>query len=244
MVNKPKDFDTTQGYEEFGALPAGGYVCRIMNVEETVSQSGRDMLKISLDIAEGEYKDRFATMYRTDYRLDKKWGCIAYQLIYDPTDNASTNRGFKSFCTAAEKSNRGFTIQWGNNFAACFKNKIVGVIFRREQYIGNDNAAHWSTKPVSFRNADKIRKGDFGVPGDKPLANQPAPAYSGYPAAGTAGVTAAVPAYAADPFAPSQNVQPAAAQAQQVQQAQHTQPMNVPGLGDFEEIISDSDLSF
>ena len=231
MVNKPEDFDTVQGYGEFKPLPAGGYVCRIMGVEETVSQSGRDMLKISLDIAEGEFKGRFAEMYRSDTRPDKKWGCIAYQLIYDPTDGKSTNRGFKSFCTAAEESNQGFVIQWGNNFAACFKNRTIGVVFRREQYIGNDALPHWSTKPLSFRDAKKIRKGDFQVPEDKPLPNQPAPAYSGYPpAAGTA--------YAADPFAPPQNIQPAAAQ------AQHTQPMNVPGLGDFEEIISDGDLPF
>lgn len=271
MVNKPNDFDTVQGYGEYKPLPAGGYVCRIMGVEETVSQSGREMLKISLDIAEGEFKGRFAEMYRAALKANKnskekeevRWGCIAYQLIYDPTDGQSTNRGFKSFCTAAEGSNRGFTIQWGNNFAKCFKDKTIGVIFRREQFIGGDGAAHWSTKPISFRNAENIRKGNFDVPEDKPLPNQPAPAYSGYP-------PAAVTAYAADSFAPPQNIQPAAAQAQHTQPmnvlpaagtayaadpfappqniqpaaAQRTQPMNVPGLGDFEEIISDSDLPF
>ena len=222
-MNKPQDYDQTQAFGEYKPLPAGGYVCRIMAVEETTSQNGNDMLKISLDIAEGEFKNRFADMYRSDTRQDKKWGCVAYQLVYDT--NGGTNRGFKSFCTAAEESNPGFTIQWGPAFGECFKNRLIGAIFGREEYIGNDSKAHWSTKPKFFRSADKIRKGDFEVPEDKPLPNQQSAAnYSGYPA----------PAQTADPFAvPSQPV-PAAQQ----------KGAPVPGLADFEEIIPESDLPF
>jgi len=222
-MDKPYGYDETQALGEYKALPAGGYVCRIMAVEETKSQSGNDMLKISLDIAEGEFRNRFADMYRSNTRPDKKRGCVAYQLVYDTS--GGTNRGFKSFCTAAEESNPGFTIQWGPAFGKCFQNRLIGVIFGREEYIGNDGKAHWSTKPKFFRSAEKIRKGDFEVPEDKYLPNsQPAANYSGYPAA----------AQTADPFAVPPQPVPAA--------QQHTAP--APGLEDFTEIIPDGDLPF
>lgn len=168
-MNKPQDFDTTPEYSGSKQLPAGGYVCKIMKVEETTAQrTGAQMLKISLEIAEGEYKNFYADKYRADTRTDKKWGCVANQLVYDSNGGNTTNRGFKSFITCAEKSNNGFKTQWGNNFAACFKDKLIGVIFRREQYIGNDGNKYFSTKPAWFRSADEIRAG-VPVPEDKLL---------------------------------------------------------------------------
>ena len=89
-MEMPNDFQTTQGFGDYTPLPAGGYICRIMGVEETKSKSGRDMIKVSLDIAEGEFKNRFAEAWKADTRADKKWGCIANQLVYDTTDGTST----------------------------------------------------------------------------------------------------------------------------------------------------------
>lgn len=100
-MQKPNDYETTAIYGDFKALPSGGYVCRIMGVEETKSQRNNDMLKISLDIFEGEYKGYYADKYRSDTRMDKKWGCVAFQLVYDTVNPNMTNRGFKTFCTAA-----------------------------------------------------------------------------------------------------------------------------------------------
>ena len=224
-MNKPNDFDNVQAFGEFKPLPAGGYVCRIMNVEETnAKSSGAPMIRISLDIAEGEYKDYFANMYRNDTRADKKWnaGAVVNQLVYDTNGNNSTNRGFKTFCTAAEESNPGFKIQWGNTFAACFKNRLVGVIFRREEYMGTDGKTHWSTKANSFRGAQTIREGKFDPIPDKPLeSTQNGYAYgqSNYTTYGTT---------------------PAQAASQPPQQA-----YNVGNLADFEEItVSESDLPF
>lgn len=167
-MNKPYDYDTTQAYTGQAPLPPGGYVCRVMQVLETTAKSsGAPMLKISLDIAEGEYKDRFAGLYRADTSSDRKWKCVANQLVYDPNNTNSTNKGFKSFTTSVEKSNQGFVIQWGDRFAECFKNKLVGVVFRREQYVSDyDNSLQFSTKPAFFRSVEDIRNG-VPVPADK-----------------------------------------------------------------------------
>lgn len=229
-MQKPADFDNVQAFGEFKPLPAGGYVCRIMAVEETAARaSGAPMIKVSLDIAEGQYKDYFANLYKSSTKADKKWspGAIVNQLVYDTNGNNSTNRGFKTFCTAAEESNRGFMIQWGNNFAGCFKNRLVGVIFRREEYMGTDGKTHWSTKANSFRSVQTIREGKFDPIPDKPLDGT----QGGY-AYGQGNYTAYNPAPAQAASVPSQTA-PATAQV-------------IGNLSDFEEIPAGavSDLPF
>ena len=163
---KPNNYDGTQEYGEFKPLELGGHVCKIMSVEETKSGSGKDMLKIFLDIAEGEQANYYAEQYKADSRADKKWGCIVYQLIEDKDGN--TNRGLKTFITSVEKSNKGFTVAWGDNFTACLKGKLIGGIFGREQYQNSKGELKFATKCVSFRSVDTIRSG-VEVPADKLL---------------------------------------------------------------------------
>ena len=226
-MNKPQDFDNVQEYGNFIPLPPGGYVCRILRVEETTAQSsGAPMLKIGLEIEEGEYKGYYRRSFDEDTRRDKKWPCIVNQLVYDTNGSNTTNRGFKTFVTAVQKSNPGFTVQWGPNFAACFKNKVVGGVFRREQYKAQDGKLRFSTKCAWFRSVDEIRKG-IDVPEDKLIAdNNQNKGYS-------SGYSPNVDVPYDDPFAPPQ--QNAAPQA------------NAPlpdTLADFEEVISDSNLPF
>lgn len=167
-MEKPKDFDTAPCFGNYPKLPAGGYVCRVMGVEETQSKSGASMIKISLDIAEGKYKDFYAARWREDKRKNRKWGCIVCQLVYATDGTNNTNPGFKSFTTSVTESNNGFAVQWGPGFAACFKNKLVGVLFGREEYPNNNNELRWGTKPLYFRSTETIRSGNFEVPADKP----------------------------------------------------------------------------
>lgn len=166
---KPNDYENVQAYGEFESLKTGGHVCRIMKVEETKSQSRKPMVRIYLDIAEGEQAGYFAARYDADTRKEKKWGCIVYQLIYD--NEGGTNRGFKTFTTSVKESNAGFEVAWSDNpvvFEGCFKDKLVGGVFGREQYQGSDGKLRWSVKCRSFRSVDAIRKG-VPVPEDKYL---------------------------------------------------------------------------
>ena len=171
-MNKPQDFDTTQEFSTFTALEPGGYVCRIVQVQETTSQKGQPMLKIGLEIAEGPRKGFYAEMFKNDSRADKKWPCVVNQLVYDPNGGNTTNRGFKTFVTCVEKSNAGFKPMWGDKFCDCFKNKLIGGVFRREQYKGNDGKLHFSTKCAWFRSVEEIKAG-VPVPEDKLLDNVP-----------------------------------------------------------------------
>lgn len=222
-MQKPADFDNVQAFGEFKPLPAGGYVCRIMAVEETAARaSGAPMIKVSLDIAEGQYKDYFANLYKSSTKADKKWspGAIVNQLVYDASGANTTNRGFKTFTTSVCESNLGFNIVWGEGFSACFKGKLVGVLFGREEYVGTDGKNHWSTKALNFRSVKTIHDGTFETPADKPLtATQ-----GGY--GNTQGNYT------------TYNSAPAQAASQPSQQA-----YNVGNLADFEEIPA-SDLPF
>lgn len=165
-MQKPNDYDSVQVYGDFVPLKLGGHICKIMQVIETTSRSGKDMLEISLDIAEGEQKDYFAQQYKTDTRQNKKWGCVVYQSVEDR--DGGTSKGFKTFITSVENSNPGFKPAWGNNFAGCFKGKLIGGVFGREQYLNASNEKKFFTKCVQFRSVESIRAG-VEVPADKLL---------------------------------------------------------------------------
>ncbi len=172
-MEKPKDFDTAKATGEYKPLPAGGYVCVIIGVDETISKTGKQMLKIALDIAEGDEKGRFMEQYKADTREFKKWpaSAVVYQLVYD--NDGNTHGRFKQFTNSVVDSNAGFEIQWGKGFGACFKDKLVGVLFGREQYESQqDGKLRWSTKPQFFKTVEDIRSGNFKVPEDKPLAGK------------------------------------------------------------------------
>lgn len=180
-MQKPKDFDTAKATGEYIPLPAGGYICKIIGVEETKSKAGNHMLKIAVDIAEGDEQGRFMDEFRSDTRPDKKWpnSGIIYQLTEDKEGN--THGGFKSFTNCVVESNNGFEIVWGDKFAECFRNKLVGMTFGREQYVNKDGELRWSTKPKFFKTVEQIKSGDFKVPEDKPFDDNGTSGSSGIP---------------------------------------------------------------
>ena len=167
-MKKPSNYDQISvNPDGFQALPAGNYVCTIMEVLETQSSGGNDMLKISLDIAEGDFKGYYTDLYKNNTNEHKKWGCVKYLV----TGGQYGDRNLKAFVTAVENSNSGFKASWTDKFGAAFKGKIVGCSCGREEYIGNDGAAHWSTKPQYFRTAAKVRSGELEILADKELSD-------------------------------------------------------------------------
>lgn len=175
-MQKPRNFEDTKEFNGggFEQLDPGNYVCTVKLVEETVSKTNKPMLKIYLDIAQGESAGFFAKKFKEDDREQKKWPCIVYQLTEDKDSNCS--RGLKSFIGAVAASNPNFDVNaiWGPNFAKWFRDKRVGASFRREEYVGNDGESRWSVKAYRFFSADKVD--EMSMPKDKPL---PEPSYSG-----------------------------------------------------------------
>ena len=177
-MNKPNDYDSAPMLVE-GDLPPGGYVCQVKKIEETASKNGNAMLKIALDIYEGQYAGFYQDKFDSNTRLGKKWPSVFNQLIYDKDGN--TNRSFKSFCEKMKESN-GIEIPWGDHFCSALKGKLIGVTFGREQFEGNDGMLHWTTKPKYWKTVSEIREGKYTVPEDRPLKQETSTAPQGFDA--------------------------------------------------------------
>ena len=151
-------------------LPAGGYVAKIMNAE-VKEYSWGEVLVISFDIAEGEYKDFFATQYRENTNEDKKWKGN-FRLTVPQEGNQyfdSQKRTFGNCLACIEESNSGYNWDWNET---ALKGKIVGVLFRNKEW-EMDGSTGWTTECCTFTTADDVRNGKFKMPKDKPLKNKP-----------------------------------------------------------------------
>ncbi|WP_279000614.1 hypothetical protein [Thomasclavelia cocleata] len=146
---------------EFESLPAGGYVAVIKKVEDDTS---KECLKISFDIAEGQYKDYYLELYKSM----NFWGGSFYRSYKEKAQSF-----FKGFITAVEESNSSFKWNWDEQK---LKGQRIGIVLREEEYIPQQgpNAGKVRTRLIvdEVRSADKIRKGDYKIKEKKLLENQ------------------------------------------------------------------------
>ena len=148
---------------EFEILQAGGYICEILGAEEVVSATGKQMLKISFDIAEGDSKDFYKRKYEEDKKVkgtDAKWKGVYNQQL----EGEKAVGYFKGLVTVLEESNTGFKWNWN---LEQLKGLKFGGLFGREEYVRQDNSTGFVTRLRFIRNADKIREGNFEIPKDK-----------------------------------------------------------------------------
>lgn len=164
-MRKPDGYDEVAAVlaGEYERLEAGGYICNIMKVSETISSSGRNMVVIDFDIAKGERKGYFSRQYEADNRANKKWSGRFWQL----TDGNATSV-FKGVIEAIEESNPGYIFDWNEN-TLC--NKLMGVLFGEEEYQKQDGTVIRTIKPRYIRSVQSIQAGKFVIPKPKLLDN-------------------------------------------------------------------------
>lgn len=161
-MQKPNEYDKTQAAGEFINIELGGHYLVIKQVEETTSSTGKPMIKISIDTADNDKQPHYFTdRFRNDIRPDKKWPAngVVYMLTEDSEGKCSRN--FKAFTTSVEKSNPGFSTQWGDNFGPSYKNKLVGGVFREELGVYNGKETH-QRKIAWFCSNEKVA--DASIP--------------------------------------------------------------------------------
>ena len=166
-----KDYDNVKVGGEFTALPANGYVCVVKKARMTTNSNGLPMIEVPIDISEGEYAQYFTNLFRDRMSRDpnSKYPYNGILKITAVDENGNTKKNFKSFCTAIEQSNGIVLPRNDEGFLKALVGMEVGVLYQREEYVGNDGKEHWSTKPKWFRSTESIRKGNFTVPEDVPL---------------------------------------------------------------------------
>lgn len=165
---KKSNLEGVRAYSDTTTIPKGGYVCRILGAVVKENRVGQ-YVEISMDIVEGEFKDFFANDYRAQTE-PRKWHCI--HLLSVPNDDGTerdgwTKRAFKTFVDAVEGSNPGYHFDWDETG---LKGKLVGCLFREEDYKASDGSIRTSTKPAAFTTADKVRAGKYRLPRDKRLS--------------------------------------------------------------------------
>lgn len=148
-------------------LPVGGYVLKILEAEEVTFQNGGAGLKISFDIAEGEYQD----FYRKDYASQqepKKWKGNRRLGIPSDYDEDSKKDYFANQMACVEASNPGYEFDFDEKK---LKGKLVGAVFGEKEYDGEYGHGFWVCCR-GFRTVDAIRNGKFKVPAPQMLQNK------------------------------------------------------------------------
>ena len=168
MIKKFDGYDDIEIFEGGKALEVGGYILKIMNakVEEYATCS---ILKVAIDIAEGEFKDHFKERFERDKKSnsDAKWKGIFD--VFIPKDDGSeldnyTKQNFKRFITSVEKSNKGFKWAWDETK---LKGKLFGGIFGREEFQTDKGEFKFAVKCRWCNSVETIKSGDFKIPDDK-----------------------------------------------------------------------------
>jgi hypothetical protein len=117
-----QEYENTEAAEggNYIAPPPGGYIFQVLEVSEKPSSSGKDMITLTLDIADGEFEGAFQ-------RFPKKY-C---QLV-----NGDNLPYFKAMIEAFQTSNpeRGRLIQGGNFDPQRLTGAVVGGCIREEEY--------------------------------------------------------------------------------------------------------------
>lgn len=141
-----------RGMEDFKNLPIGAYECVIKDARINHNkENGKDTLKISIDIASGEYKDYFLKSYENDTRIDKRWNNNAVKYLAFEGDNVSY---FKGFITCVENSNPGYTWDWNETK---LKDKKICGVFLYEEYQKQDGTHAIKVRLNKFRSLDKMK---------------------------------------------------------------------------------------
>lgn len=164
-MKKLNGYEKAQAYSDTKRLPVGGYVLKIMDVNE-LEYSWGNQLKIDFEIAEGEHKDFFAANYKAQTGEDKKWKGT-YRLRVPKDDGSEqdnwTMRRFKTVMNAFEDSNKGYHWNWDEK---TLKGLLIGALFNNKEY-QLDNGNHgFFTNCHSLVTVEKIRSGKFEIPAD------------------------------------------------------------------------------
>ena len=153
---------------EFETLPAGKYVCQIVQVNVTQDQKGREQMVILFDIADGEHKGYYDRMFQGAKRNDAsqaKWKGIFRQLT-----QGNSLPFFKGVITSIEKSNPGYKWNWEEKSLV---RKKFGGIFGREEFIASDGKKRMATKCIQIRSIEGLK--DAEIPEDKLIPENAAP---------------------------------------------------------------------
>ena len=156
-MNPTPNYNNSAAYDgSFERLPAGGHVCRILKAWVETTRNGSEQLVLALDIAEGNFAGYYKKQFESKKASDPnaKWTCLFKQFALG-TDG-QTNPYFKGLLKSIEESNAGYKWNWQEMSLA---NKLVGMIFREEEFEASDGSIKTTIRPAFPRSVERIRNG-------------------------------------------------------------------------------------
>lgn len=171
MINRFNDYEKVQAFGERRFLPKGAYVLKIMGTKMATSKNGNQYIRVSCDIADGEYMGYYTADFRSQKGdiNEKKWRC--YTDVYVPKNDgteqdATTKRRFKTFVTCLEHSNDGYEFDWNEEH---WKGLLIGGLFNQKQYKKADGTKSMYTQLKYTCSVDRVIAQDYRLPEDELL---------------------------------------------------------------------------
>ena len=178
MIQRPNNWNEVQEFTERQKLPLGAYICKIKQTTLQDNNYG-SQLCVLFDIADGEFAGYYEKDFKSSTYNDKKWRGVLrlWVPLDDGTDKDEwTKSTFKGFVSAVEHSNPGYTWNWDERSLA---GKMIGIMFRNEEW--DYNGKHgWAVRPFRAISSDRVRSGEYTLPGDKALSTSNNTANAGY----------------------------------------------------------------
>ena len=149
---KNTNWKDVEGAKPFELLPAGGYICQILRVEDN---EGKEYLSIEFDIAEGPYTDHF---------VNQASGLQFWPGTFIKSYKQSAQRFFKSMLTAIEESNQNFRADEFTNNPLELENKRIGLVIGHEKYWNQKGEEKTRINVALTLSVQSIRSGDYKIP--------------------------------------------------------------------------------
>ena len=127
---KKIDMTNVKESADYSRPAPGAYICTISAIEDIAK---KEYLKVTYDIAEGEFKGYYSEMRNNN----PDW---AWAGAYVKSYKSAALPMFKRFCTAVSRSNGSFVFDGGkvNADESTLVGKRIGLLFGEEEYYGND----------------------------------------------------------------------------------------------------------
>jgi hypothetical protein len=162
-MKRIENYETVQASSgEFARPTAGGYICKIIDVEDVPMDSKEkdkgNYLRIEYDIATGEFGGYFKAQF-------DRWGGNWFASFIRSYKETALGM-FKHFTNCIEQSNAGYEWDWNEKGLI---GKVIGLVLGEEEY--QNNAGEIKTKLVvkNIATVEDIKNGNFKIPAPKKL---------------------------------------------------------------------------
>lgn len=171
-MKKIENYENVQASSgEFARPTAGGYICKIINVEDVpMNEQGKgDYLRIEYDIADGEFKDYYKEQ-------NDRWGGN-WNASFIRSYKEKAQGMFKHFINCVEQSNNGFVWDWNEKGLV---GKFVGLVLGEEEYENKKGEIKTKLVVKDVKTPFEIKEGNFKIPPIKKLERTQAQTDNGF----------------------------------------------------------------